>query len=240
MPTRILFVHPMGTDMYNEWTLDVLEPAAGPDTRVAARHLPGLPETPFVPESDVWQDEFFAAVVAAERDGYDVVVSACTSDPLVREAKALVDIPVTGPFEALSHTAPPLGPLTIIASGYRIETWAPRAVAHGINPDTLNIRMADFSHPEPDVATRMFASDVDGLRSIVMAEMSRALREDGLEQARRAADEDGAASVFFACSLWSGMLDRVAEEVPGVAVLDPLVMPMRYAEYLVGARTSTG
>ena len=46
----IVFVHPMGTDvytdMYNEWTLDLLVPVAGPDTEIAVRHLPGLPETP--------------------------------------------------------------------------------------------------------------------------------------------------------------------------------------------------
>ena len=234
MRARILVIHPMGTDMYNEWTLDVLGPAASPTTDLSVRHLPGLPETPFVPEPALWRDEFFAAVVAAERDGFDVVLSACTSDPLVREAKPLVGIPVTGPFEALSHTAPAMGPLTIIAGGYKIDTWAPRAVAHGFAPGLVTVRMADFSHPDPETAERLFATDVGRLREVVMAEMERALVEDGIDQARRAVVEDGAASVFFACSLWSGMLGPVAEQVPGVAVLDPLVMPLKYAEYLAG------
>ena len=236
MRARILFIHPMGTDMYNQWPLDVLRPFAAPGTEVAARHLPGLPETPFVPEADVWREDFFAAVVAAERDGFDVVVSACTSDPLVRKAKPLVGIPVTGPFEALSHTAPAMGRLTIIASGYKIDTWAPRAVAHGIPAGMLNIRMADFAHPDPEVTDRLFATDVGRLLDMVMAEMERALVDDGIEQARLAAVEDGAASVFFACSLWSGMLDPVASAVPDVAVLDPLVMPLKYAEYLAALR----
>lgn len=236
MTARILFIHPMGTGMYDQWTLDVVGPVAGPDTELAVRHLPGLPETPFVPEAEVWKEDFFAAVVAAEQDGFDVVVSACTSDPLVREAKPLVGIPVTGPFEALSHTAPAIGRLTIIASGYKIDTWAPRAAAHGMDPDMVNIRMADFSHPDPEVTARLFASDVGRLRDLVMAEMERALVDDGIEQARLAAVEDGAASVFFACSLWSGMLDQVSEQVPGVAVLDPLMMPLKYAEYLAGLR----
>ncbi len=234
LPARILFIHPMGTDMYNQWTLEVLGPAAAPGTEIGVRHLPGLPETPFVPDTDLWRDEFFEAVVAAEKDGFDVVATACTSDPLVREAKHMVGIPVTGPFEALSHTAPAMGPLTIIASGYKIDTWAPRAAAHGFTPGMVNVRMADFSHPDPETAERLFATDVGKLRDIVMAEMGRALIEDGIEQARRAVVEDGAASVFFACSLWSGMLGRVAEQVPAVAVLDPLVMPLKYAEYLAG------
>ena len=234
LPARILFIHPMGTDMYNEWTLEVLGPAAAPGTEIGVRHLPGLPETPFVPETDLWRDEFFEAVAAAEKDGFDVVATACTSDPLVREAKPLVGIPVTGPFEALSHTAPAMGPLTIIASGYKIDTWAPRAVAHGFAPGLVTVRMADFSHPDPETAERLFATDVGKLQEIVMAEMERALVEDGIEQAQRAVVEDGAASVFFACSLWSGMLGPVAEQVPGVAVLDPLVMPLKYAEYLAG------
>ena len=181
LPARILFIHPMGTDMYNEWTLEVLGPAAAPGTEIGVRHLPGLPETPFVPETDLWRDEFFEAVAAAEKDGFDVVATACTSDPLVREAKPLVGIPVTGPFEALSRTAPALGPLTIIASGYKIDTWEPRAVAHGFAPGTVNVRMADFSQPDPETAQRLFATDVGKLVDIVMAEMERALVEDGID-----------------------------------------------------------
>ena len=238
MPARILFIHPMRTDMYNRLTLDLLEPVAAPDTEIAVRHLPGSAETPFVPPSQEWRDDFFDAVTAAERDGFDAVVSACTSDPLVREAKPLVGIPVIGPFEALARTAPALGGLTIIASGYKIETWAPRAVEHGLGDILLNVRMANFSHPDSDVARRLFASDVEELLALVMAEMSRSLHEDGVEQARLARDEDGAACVFYACSLWSGMLGAVSDQVPGIAVLDPLVMPLKYAEYLAGVRYS--
>ncbi len=90
----------------------------------------------------------------------------------------------------------------------------------------VNVRMADFSHPDPETAERLFATDVGRLRDIVMAETERSLAEDGIEQARRAVAEEGAASVFFACSLWSGLLGRAAEQVPGAAVLDPLAMPL--------------
>ena len=83
MRTRILIIHPMGTDMYNEWTLEVLGPAAAPGTEIGVRHLPGLPETPFVPDTGLWREAFFEAVIAAETDGFDVVATACTSDPLV-------------------------------------------------------------------------------------------------------------------------------------------------------------
>ena len=76
----------MGTDMYNEWTIEGLTPAAGPDTEIAVRHLPGLPATPFVTEAELWRDDFFGAVVDAERDGFDVVVSACTSEAAIRSS----------------------------------------------------------------------------------------------------------------------------------------------------------
>lgn len=226
----------MGTDMYNRLTFDLLDPAAAPGTEIEVRHLPGLPETPFVPEAEVWREGFFEAVRAAERDGFDAAVSACSSDPLVKEAKQLVDIPVIGPFEALARTAPSLGGLTIVAGGYKIDTWAPRAAAHGLEGALLNIRKADFSHPDPETAARLFASDVNALLGMVLDEMARALRDDGIEQARLARDEDGAACVFYACSLWSGMLEEVSEQVPGITVLDPLVMPLKYAEYLAAAR----
>ena len=88
------------------------------------------------------------------------------------------------------------------------------------------------------MAARLFTTDVDRLRAIVVAEMKRALQEDGIDQARRAVQEDGSASVFFACSLWAGMLGPVADQIPGAAVLDPLVTPLKYAEYLAGIRRS--
>ena len=238
--SRILFIHPMGTDMYNRLTLDLLAPVAAPGTEIEVRHLPGLPETPFVPEAEVWREAFFEAVRAAERDGFDAAVSACSSDPLVKEAKQLVNIPVIGPFEALARTAPSLGGLTIVAGGYKIETWAPRAAAHGLEGALLNIRKADFSHPDPEAAARLFASDVNALLGMVLDEMARALHDDGVEQTRLARDEDGAACVFYACSLWSGMLGAVSEQVPGITVLDPLIMPLKYAEYLAGFRQPSG
>ncbi len=240
MSTGILFINPIGTDMYDEYTLDLIGPAAADSTNLEVRSLDNLPKTPFMPPLPLLRDELFASVVAAEREGFDAVVVACTADPWVREVKEAVDIPVTGPFEAMAHTAPSLGPLSIIASGYKIETWKPRAFAHGLEDNLSSVRMADFSHPSQEVTEKLFAEDVGALRELVMTEMVRAVDDDGVEQSQLAADEDDAASVFFACTFWSGLLDPVAEGVPGVTVLDPLVMPLRYAEYLAAVHHAGG
>ena len=45
----------------------------------------------------------------AERDGYDAVVILCNGDPVVQEARELVDIPVIGPSNASLHIAAMLG-----------------------------------------------------------------------------------------------------------------------------------
>ncbi len=240
MTRRILFLHPIGTDMYNEYTMDLVAPEAEPDTEVAVRNLDDLPETPFMPPLDMFRDQLFGAVVEAERDGFDGVVVACSSDPWVREAKQLVDIPVTGPFEALAHTAPALGPMAIVASGYKIHTWEPRAYDHGLEGTLTSVRMADFAHPAPEVTERLFATDVGELREMVMAEMVRSVADDGVDQSKLAAADDGAASVFFACTFWSGYLDPVVDAVPEVTVLDPMIMPLRFAEYLVDLHHARG
>jgi Asp/Glu/hydantoin racemase len=238
--SRILFLNPIGTDMYNEYTSDLLGPRAAPDTEIETRNLDGLPETPFMPPLPMFRDQLFDAVGGAEREGFDAVVISCTADPWVREAKEIVDIPVTGPFEALAHTAPTLGPVAIVASGYKIETWQPRAYDHGLEGTLTSVRMADFAHPSEDLTKRLFATDVPALRELVMEEMVRSVEDDGVDQSKLAATDDGAASVFFACTFWSGLLGPVVEAVPDVTVLDPLELPLRYAEYLAAVHRSGG
>ena len=134
MPTRILFIHPMGMDMYNELTLDLLvpprrrAPRARCATSQAYRRLPPFRD-PRCGNTTLarWCG---CRTGRTRRGGLGLHVGSAR-----REAKPLVGIPVTGPFEALARTALALGRLTIIAGGYKIDTWASRAAAPDISLD---------------------------------------------------------------------------------------------------------
>ena len=46
MSLRILFINPIGTDIYDEHMYNVLSPQANPDTELVVRNLEGVPKTP--------------------------------------------------------------------------------------------------------------------------------------------------------------------------------------------------
>lgn len=235
MSVRILFINPLGTDMYDEHTRNILSPAASQDTELVVRSLQGVPKTPYLPSAAVFHNQLFQTIIEAENEGFDGVVIGCCADPGLRDAKRLVSIPVTGPFEALAHTAPALGRLTIIAGRKNSGSWDYLSRVYGLTPYLASVREAPFDHPSPDVSMRLFKEDEAALRHMVLTEMDRAVRETGIEQSRRAVHEDGATVLFFACTLWAGLLEPVARAVPAT-VLDPMITPLKYIEHLATVR----
>ena len=59
-------------------------------------------------------------MIDAEKEGFDGVVIGCCADPGLKDAKTLVNIPVTAPFEAVARTAPASGRLGVIVPPNRI------------------------------------------------------------------------------------------------------------------------
>jgi Asp/Glu/hydantoin racemase len=236
MSMRLMYISVLGSEMYNEHILGILQNAAAPDTEVEVCSLEGVPKSPFMPPVHQFYNQLLQAIIDAEQQGFDGVVIGCSSDPGLEDAKKLVDIPVTGPFEAYAHAAPAFGKTTIIATGYKIDTWAPRAVAHGLGPFLTSVREANFEHPDPELSMRLHEEDEDELRRIVLTEMERSIHDAAIEQTREAVEIDGSNAIFFACTFWSGMLDPIAEAVPNVALLDPIVLPLKYLELLVGIK----
>ncbi|MDE0465092.1 MAG: aspartate/glutamate racemase family protein [Caldilineaceae bacterium] len=235
MTTRILYINPLGTDMYDEYTYSILQPAACPDTELVVRSLKDVPKTPYLPPAAYFTNQLLHAVTEGEKEGFDGISIGCCADPGVEDAKRLVNIPVSGPFEALAHTAPALGRVTIIAGRKNGSSWNHLVHRYNMAPWLASVREAHFAHPDPDMAMRLFEQDESELRRIVVAEMDRAAREDGVEQARLALEEDGADAVFFACTLWSGLLEPVARAVP-VTVLDPMITALKYIEMVAATR----
>jgi len=124
--------------------------------------------------------------------------------------------------------------LGIIAAGYKIDTWRPRAVAYGLEENLVSVRKSDFSHPTDELSKELLAEDPELLLDHILGEMRRSVTEEAVTQAREAASVDDVDTLFFACTLWSGLLEPVRVAVPAVKVLDPLVSPLRYLEYLLG------
>ena len=239
---KILILNPNGTDIYDEATREVAIPAVSADTVVEIRNLEGsVPRTAFLPATSVLINPLLTAVVNAEKEGFDAIVIACCDDPGLQEAKELVSIPVTGPMEAAAFTSAPLGRLAVIAP--RIESgenenlptnsnWVRRHIhRYGMNYNFAGVRHAPCPHPPKEETDRLLDQDIAQLCNIARNGMANALDETGIRQAQLACDEDDADVLFFACTIWSGLLGPVQENV-SATVLDPVATPVRFAEML--------
>ena len=243
---RILLINPLGVDVYDQLVDDVVRPAIGSDTELTVRSLAGtgVPQTAFLPATSLLMNQLLTAVQQGERDGYDAVVIACASDPGLVDAKELVSIPVTAPMEAAVATGRAFGRLGVVAP--RIESgegenlpqdanWARRLV-HSYGGDGIfaGVFSAPCPHPPAEVVDSLLAEDPRKLRATVRAGMADAIAGPAGDAAESAWRDHDATVLFFACTIWSGLLDPVRERVP-VPVLDPLITPVRYAEMLAGA-----
>ena len=241
--TRILVLNPLGVDVYDAGTHDVVAAAVSPGTEVEVRSLVGVgvPGTAFLPATSLFMNQLLLAVQQGERDGFDAVVIACCSDPGLEDAKDLVSIPVTAPLEAAVATARGLGRLGIvaprIASGEgenlpQDANWVRRLV-HRYDGESAfaGVWSARAGHPSAEETQRLLVEDPPGLRAAVRAEMSASIDGPAGDAAEAAWRESDATVLFFACTLWGGLLGPIRERVP-VPVLDPLETPVRYAELL--------
>ncbi|MBI1880102.1 MAG: hypothetical protein HYR94_18095 [Chloroflexi bacterium] len=185
MSVRILFIDPLGTDIYDEHMATILRPQASPDTELVIRNLQGVPKTPFLPTPAAFYSQLFQTIINAETEGFDGVVIGCCSDPGLKDAKTLVNIPVTAPFEAAVRTAPALGRLAIIApllesgEGENLPSnanWARDLTReYRVTEYLASVRAAPTDHPSTEESMRLFAEDPDALRRLVLDGMERAV-----------------------------------------------------------------
>ena len=239
---KILVVNPNGTNIYDQVTIDVAETAVSSDTTVIVRNLSGsVPKTAFLPATTVLMNQLLTAVVDAEKEGFDAVVIACCSDPGLQDAKDLVSIPVTAPMEAAVYTAASIGRLGIIAP--RIETgenenlpsdsnWVRKLIhQYGVSHNFAGVRFAPAPHPSANETERLLKEDIGELCKIVRDGMSKSLDKTGINEPRLSCETDDAEVLFFACTIWSGLLEKVQSRV-SAKILDPVKNTVNFAEML--------
>lgn len=129
--SKILYLNPEETGIWNDHFHQVLSRAARPETELVVKHLPlgedsagrisiarmGSTYPPYIPLS---QGEMYRALMEAEQEGFDAAIIGCSADPGLDMAKRTVSIPVTAPLEAGLHvhiTHPGNAPLHPVGIG---------------------------------------------------------------------------------------------------------------------------
>jgi Asp/Glu/hydantoin racemase len=234
----ILYIDPIGGDLYVERLTALARRAAPGGVEVTVRSLGGeVDATAYLPSYELLLNPLLSAVIKAEKDGFDGVVIGCSGDPGVEEAKVLVRIPVTGPFEAAAHTAAAFGRFAVLylktqvtAGEYHPDNgnWV-RALCrrHGVSDRLAAVLPIEVAHPSVEETDKLMATDPPAFRDLVLSRMMEGLLNSGVRQVRHAYEEHEAEAVFCACTLWGGMLAPIAQQVP-IPVLDAVATSVAY------------
>jgi len=218
--SKILFINPVGTDQFDKPIQEFLETAKAPETEL---DVVSLKRGPMHLEYHYYEALILAdtlhVVRQAELDGYDAAVIGCFYDPGLREAREITDrLVVTAPAEAAMHIATTLGHTFSVLVGRK--KWIPKmhenVVKYGFSEQlasfkSLDMGVYDFQKDPKETARRMRAAT------------------------KEAVEKDGAEVIILGCTIEFGFYKELQKEFQ-VPVIDAVLAPLKYAEFLVDLR----
>ncbi len=223
--TRILWINPVGTDLYDQPISEALRAEARPETRidVASLHGGGPQHLEYNAYEMVVAGKLVGTVRWAERQGYDAAVIGCFYDPAVRAAREVSSrMAVTAPAEACLHIANTLGERVSILVGR--PKWIPE----------MQENVSRYGYAERLASFRVLGMSVQEFQKDPAVTEERIL-----EEARLAVEQDGADVIVLGCTIEFGFYQKVQSEI-GVPVVDAIAAPLRYAEFLADLRDRQG
>ncbi|OYT47215.1 MAG: hypothetical protein B6U85_05735, partial [Desulfurococcales archaeon ex4484_42] len=174
---KILIINPVGTDLWNDLTLQAVKEVVNPDTEVIVRSLKGAP-----PAIECDYDRDLAAphvineVINASKEGFDAIIINCFDDPGLHAAREVTDVLVLGIGETTITIALLLGyRIAIISTGkHSRNVYYRRAVSLGIAD-----RIAYTSGI--DIKVLDLRKNLGKVKSMLIEEISKAVKEYGAE-----------------------------------------------------------
>lgn len=168
---------------YSEMIGNNLERVKAPGTHLEHRYVKHLRRATDSSKSFPMmlnQSDIVAEVVALASDGVDAVVIACSGDPAIAEARAVVSIPVVGPMEA--------GVGLALGYGWKFglvtvqdRTWSSHLdqLVHAYRCEARYVGMRKMHTPTKEIFTRGF--EEPGLVVADLVARSRELVDDGAD-----------------------------------------------------------
>lgn len=217
MSRRILWINPVGTAAYDEPIGEALRDEGLADTRIDVASLRGV--SPNHLEYNAYEmvvaGPTMGAIRWGEAQGYDAAVIGCFYDPFLRGAREISGrMAVTAPAEACLHIASTLGERAAILVGR--SKWIPE----------MHENVMKYGFEDRFAGFRVLRMTVNEFQADPACTEDRILSE-----ARKAVEEDGADVIVLGCTIEFGFYRKVQDEL-GVPVIDAIVAPLRYAEFL--------
>ena len=224
MTSRILWINPIGSDDFDPPMQAFLESGMHPDTKL---DVVSLNRGPLHLEYHYYEALILAdtlhRVKQGENEGYDAAVIGCFYDPGLREAREITNrLVVTAPAEASMHIAATLGHRFSIIVGRK--KWIPQMHENVVNYGFEDC-LASFKSVE--LGVQDFQRDP--------AETAKRLRA----AAKEAVKEDLAEVIILGCTAQFGFYQELQEDL-GVPVIDAMLAPLKYAEFLIELKKRFG
>jgi allantoin racemase len=213
---RILWIDPIGTDVFTADMLKILEEAKRTGTQVDAISLP--PNRPDHLEYHAYEGLVIADIIRLTQqaaDEYDAIVIGCFYDVGLREAREVSGRAiVTAPCQSATAIASHLGNTFSVLVGRR--KWIPKM--------SENVRL--YGHGHRMVSMRPLGLGVHDFQADHDRTCDRLLTEG-----RKAVEEDGAEVLILGCTAEYGFNKKMQAEL-SVPVIDAVTAPFKYAEFL--------
>lgn len=216
---KILVINPNTSESMTQHIREELNRIKRHDTDLTVVCVENGPET--IESAD---DEALAVpptldlVKEANQEDYDAIILACFSDPGLEQAKEISTIPVFGIGESSFHMAAMLGAKFSIMTTQqeRIPAKTEHVRRRGLDHFLASVRSLDLSVAETDNNPEKTKARV-------------------FEEARKAAEEDGAEVIILGCAGMAGYAPEIESKL-NTKVLDPTAVALKLAEAMVDLR----
>ena len=213
---RILWINPVGTEIFDADTVKLLDHVRHEDSQVEVVSLPG--DRPHHLEYHAYEALVVADIVRLSYQAanqYDAIVIGCFYDVGLREAREVSRrAVVTAPCQSATAIASNLGNTFSVLVGRR--KWIPKM--------RENVHL--YGHAHRLVSMRPVELGVHDFQVDHQRTCDSLLREG-----RKAVQEDGAEVLILGCTAEYGFHEQMQKEL-GVPVIDAVLAPFKYAEFL--------
>ena len=166
----------------------------------------------------------------------------CSSDPGIREAEILNSLPIFAPLKSALHNGGLLGKKIAIicpannGNRKRPISWHEDNVAsYNFSSDFVRFYLTDVEPIEQEIIdNKIVKKEWENLLDLVLEKYSHSIRDGGINQAKKAVSE-GAEVVYFACTIWSGMLKPISDALE-VPVIDPVISMLKTSEMVLKSK----
>jgi allantoin racemase len=243
MKLALVHITQMPAEFLDGWFASVrtsFDKVLRPDTQVVLRPIKqGLRgdnvldfDNPYYALMD--RREIIEAFIEADKEGFDAGVVHCFGDPGVKEARAVVKMPLFGPAESAMHFACQIGRrFAIVGTNMpgQLEQLSEQVRQHGLEQRLIPSGIRFDEEPFAEVFPRWLANPQ--LCADSVARVAERCVTDGADVIVLGC----AGSCMFCSMVGFNRIDVAGQQVP---IVDSVMVAMKMAEMAVEIRNATG